>query len=87
MGRLQTDADRARVVDSLANASEPGSSPAELHNVLRKLGPRWFLIRDVHSESRAQLLKPRWAMSYLRGPMLQSELRRVLGRGRLRAVA
>jgi hypothetical protein len=33
------------------------------------------------------LLEPRWAMSYLRGPMLQSELRRVLGRGRLRAVA
>jgi hypothetical protein len=75
------------VADGLANASEPGGSPAELNQVLRKLGPRWFLVRDVHSGSRAQLREPRWSMSYLRGPMLQSELRRMLGRGRLRAVA
>jgi len=41
----------------------------------------------LHSDNKARLLKPRWAMSYLRGPMLQSELRRALGRGRLRRVA
>ena len=26
-------------------------------------------------------LKPRWALTYLRGPMTQSELRRALGEG------
>ncbi len=84
VGRLQTDADRARVVESLAHANQAGSSPAEISNVLRRLGPRWFMVRDVHAETQTVLLKPRWALSYLRGPMTQSELRRALGRGRLR---
>jgi hypothetical protein len=88
IGRLQTDADRARVVESLAHAEEPGSSPKELAALLRRLGPRWFLVRDVHSAAKLTLLKPRWALSYLRGPMTQSELRRALARGvRLRAAA
>ena len=87
VGRLQTDADRARVVESLAHAEEPGSSASELAAVLRRLGPRWFLLRDVHSAAKLSLLRPRWALSYLRGPMTQNELRRAVGRVRLRAVA
>jgi hypothetical protein len=79
VGRLQTDADRARVVESLANANEAGASPAEISNVLRRLGPRWFMVRNVHSDAKTALLKPRWALSYLRGPMMQSEIRRALG--------
>ncbi len=79
VGRLQTDADRARVVESLSNANEAGASPAEISNVLRRLGPRWFMVRNVHSDSKMTLLKPRWALSYLRGPMMQSEIRRALG--------
>jgi hypothetical protein len=39
VGRLQTDADRERVVDSLANANEPDSSAAELSTLIRRLGP------------------------------------------------
>ena len=87
VGRLQTDADRARVVESLANASEPGSSPAELASLLRRLEPRWFLVRNVHADPPTTLLQPRWAMSFLRGPMTQNEIRRAVGTGRLRAVA
>ncbi|MEY4549831.1 MAG: hypothetical protein RL685_6026 [Pseudomonadota bacterium] len=88
VGRLQTDADRARVVESLAHAEEAGSSPAELGGLLRKLGPRWFLLRDVHASTKLALLRPRWALSYLRGPMTQSELRRALrGERRWAAVA
>jgi hypothetical protein len=75
VGRLQTDADRARVVESLASASEAGSSPAELSQLLRRLGPRWFLLRNVHAQPTTTLLQPRWALSYLRGPMTQRELR------------
>ncbi len=87
VGRLQTDADRARVVESLAHATELGSSLAEISNLLRRLGPRWFLVRDVHSNTKTVLLQPRWAMSFLRGPMTQSEIRRAAGRARLRVVA
>ena len=80
VGRLQTDADRARVVESLAHAEEAGSSPSELASLLRQLAPRWFLVRDVHASTKLVLLKPRWALSYLRGPMTQGELRRALGK-------
>jgi hypothetical protein len=64
IGRLQTDADRERVVDSLANENEPGSTAAELSNLIRRLGPRWFLVRNVHAAPSTVVLKPRWAISF-----------------------
>ncbi len=81
IGRLQTDADRERVVDSLVNANEPGCSAPELSNVIRRLGPRWFLVRNVHATPSLVLLKPRWALSFLRGPMTLGDIRQVLGKG------
>ena len=87
VGRLQTDADRERVVDSLCNANEAGSTEAELSALIRRLGQRWFLVRDVHATPNTVLLQPRWAMSFLRGPMTLGDVRRVLERGRLRVVA
>lgn len=42
---------------------------------LQKLSPRWFLTRDVHAEGDGIcVVKPRWAMSFLRGPMTRCEL-------------
>ena len=79
VGRLQTDADRERVVDSLANANEAGSTAAEIDNVIRRLGPRWFLVRNVHATPNTLLVQPRWAMSFLRGPMTLGDVRRAAG--------
>jgi hypothetical protein len=31
--------------------------------------PRWFLMRDAHAHEGTRLLQPRWAMSFMRGPM------------------
>jgi hypothetical protein len=31
----------------------------------------------VHSEQGVQLLQPRWAYSFMRGPMTRAEIRRV----------
>ena len=78
VGRLQTDADRKRVVDSLANVGQDGTSAEDIANLVRRLGPRWFLVRDVHAEPNTVLLQPRWALSYLRGPMTPAEIRRGL---------
>jgi hypothetical protein len=79
VGRLQTDADRARVIESIASATgETGTSREELSSVVRRLGQRWFLLRDVHASPTALLLQPRYAMSFLRGPMTQNEIRRAL---------
>jgi hypothetical protein len=78
IGRLQTDADCARVLDGLASAAANGHTTAELGKVVKNLAPRWFLMRDVHAKVGTLLLQPRWAMSFLRGPMTRNEIRRAL---------
>jgi hypothetical protein len=78
VGRLQTDADRARVVDGLCG---PGAALGkELGRTLGRLPERWFVMRDVHAQQQGNgltLMQPRWAMSWMRGPMTRAELRRV----------
>jgi hypothetical protein len=71
LGRLSTDADRERVLDGLG---EHGKKSA-LAKILTKLQARWFVMRDAKG-SATSLLYPRHAMSYLRGPMTQAEIRR-----------
>jgi hypothetical protein len=90
VGRLQTDADRARVIDGLSDAGGPdgGVSGAELAKVVKMLAQRWFLMRDVHSGVGTMLLQPRWAMSVMRGPMTRNEIRMaVAGQGAAPGVA
>jgi DNA helicase HerA-like ATPase len=63
VGRLQTDADRERVLEGLGDTGghEGGLSKAELAHVVKKLAPRWFLLRDAHAREGMLLLQPRWA--------------------------
>src|SRR5262249_10901496 len=75
LGRLQTDAGRARGLDGLAGA---GGAAPELGHTLQRLAPRWFVMRDVHAGEGTVLLQPRWTMSFMRGPMTRSEIRRAL---------
>jgi hypothetical protein len=74
IGRLQTDADRNRVIEGLAGSD--GSLAKSLTETVRRLAPRWFLMRDVHAGPEPFLLQPRWAFSWMRGPMTRVELRR-----------
>ena len=73
IGRLQTDADRARVIEGLGEDKKK----SKLAELVKKLGHRWFVVREAKSDEPT-LLNPRWAMSYLRGPMTQLEIRRSL---------
>jgi len=79
LGRLQTDADRARVIDGLSNKAGQGGSGEQLATVLKQLRPRWFVVRDAQG-STTQLLQPRWAMSFMGGPMTRQEIRRARAR-------
>jgi DNA helicase HerA-like ATPase len=75
VGRLQTDADCARVVDGLASIDpESRDSAKALGAVVKRLAPRWFVVRDAHAGGDPVLVQPRWAMSLLRGPMTRTEL-------------
>ncbi|MBL9020541.1 MAG: hypothetical protein JNL21_00015 [Myxococcales bacterium] len=75
LGRLQTDADRERVLDGIANEAH-GHSEQELGDVLKRLRPRWFVVRDAQGGGQSVLMQPRWTMSFMRGPMTRQEIRR-----------
>ena len=76
VGRLQTDADCERVVDGLSAGPGGREEARALANVVKRLAPRWFVMRDAHAGGRLVLMQPRWAMSFLRGPMTRTELER-----------
>jgi len=80
IGRLQTDADRARVVEGLAGTSSTGDvvDASALGEVLKSLPGRTFYVRNVHDPRGGGLLEVRWTLSWLRGPMTRQELRRLV---------
>lgn len=81
IGRLQTDADRERVVEGLSGVGSSGGAldPGALASVLKALPPRHFYVRDVRASGEALVLESRWTLSWLRGPMTRQELRRLAG--------
>ncbi len=79
LGRLQTDADRTRVLDGLAAARGIDGMSQELESTLRRLAPRWFVVRNAHVTSPPILMQPRYAISLLRGPMTRLEIRAARG--------
>jgi hypothetical protein len=88
LGRLQTERDKARVLDGLEGAmSEGGKTPsrAEMDSLLSGLGKRVFLLNNVH-ENGPVTFHTRWVMSYLRGPMTRLELQDLCERDRPKEV-
>ena len=79
IGRLQTDADRARVLDGLAMAQTSDGHDVELDTTFQRLAPRWFVVRNAHATSPPILMQPRFAMALLRGPMTRKEIRAARG--------
>ena len=103
IGRLQTDADRHRVLDALATSTGFGEMPTEAHpkasplkatrvkkarppselvvlaDIVKRIPPRWFLMRNVH-DAAMRLLQSRHTFSVLRGPMTKVEIQRALSR-------
>ena len=73
IGRLQTDADRARIIDGLSTTGDREEAQ-RLGGLVKKLAPRFFVVRNVHDGGEPRVVQPRWAMSLMRGPMTRSEL-------------
>jgi len=76
LGRLQTDADRERVIDGLQQADAGSAGAADLDGVVQRLSARWFVVRNAHVSSDPLLMQPRHAISLLRGPMTRAEIRK-----------
>lgn len=83
IGRLQTEQDKARVLDGLEGAAAnagSGFSRADADGILSRLGKRQFLMNDV-AESHPVVFQSRWTMSYLRGPLSRDEIKRLTSGG------
>jgi hypothetical protein len=78
IGRLQTERDQARVIDGLLSAQAgAGFDRAALERLMAGVGPRVFLMRNVHEEAPV-LFRTRWVMSWLRGPLTLPEIGRLM---------
>jgi len=77
IGRLQTDRDKARVLDGLESAAQgsgQGFARSEMDQLLSGLGNRVFLLHNVH-QGHPVLFQTRWALSFLRGPLTLSQIK------------
>ena len=72
IGRLQTDRDKARLLDGMASAA--GSvDVAAIDATISGLAKREFVLRRAGSD-QPEVFTTRWAMSYLRGPMTRDQI-------------
>jgi hypothetical protein len=77
VGRLQTDADRNRVVEALSSEGNvDGLETEELSDTVKQLAPRWFVVRNVHKNPGMHLLLSRTTLTWMRGPMTSADLRK-----------
>lgn len=80
LGRLQTERDKARVLDGLegaASANNQGFNRAEMDKMLSGLGNRVFLMNNAH-EDHPVVMQVRWCMSYLRGPLTRGQIKSLM---------
>ncbi len=77
IGRLQTERDKARVMDGLEGATVGAGGAFDrprMERLLAGLGSRVFLMHNTH-EDQPVVFTTRWAMSYLRGPLTRSQIK------------
>jgi hypothetical protein len=79
IGRLQTERDKLRVIEGLTSALGGGDARdhGDLEKLMSSLAPRLFLMRNA-KEDAPRLMKSRWALSFLRGPLTGAEIARLM---------
>ena len=80
IGRLQTERDKARVLEGLEGASSNAGKQFDrgrMEQTLAGLGNRIFLMNNVH-EDEPVAFETRWCLSYLRGPLTRSQIKMLM---------
>ncbi len=80
LGRLQTERDKARVLDGLEGAATSQGAKfdrASMDKMLAALGNRIFLMNNVHDDAPL-VMQVRWCLSYLRGPLTRTQIKTLM---------
>jgi hypothetical protein len=78
IGRLQTERDKARVMEGLEGASAGAAFDRQaMERTLAGLGKRRFLLHNVHEDAPV-VFNTRWVMSYLAGPLTRDQIRTLM---------
>lgn len=72
IGRLQTDQDKQRLLDSLESAAG-GVERSEYDRLISSLPKRVFLYKNIH-EKKPVIFYTRWSMDYLAGPLTLTQI-------------
>ncbi len=81
IGRLQTERDKARVIEGLEGAAAGGTfDRQQMDQLLAGLDNRVFLLNNVHDDAPV-VFHSRWAMSYLRGPLTREQIKKLSSAG------
>jgi len=86
IGRLQTERDKARVMEGLEGASGGSFDKQAMERTIAGLGKRRFLLHNVH-EDEAVVFNTRWVMSYLAGPLTRDHIRTLMSKVRNKLAA
>lgn len=85
IGRLQTEQDKARLLDGM-RAAAGGVDLDAVSSTISGLAKREFVLRRAGTDSPSAFTT-RWAMSYLRGPLTRDQLARLPSRAAATAAA
>ncbi len=86
IGRLQTERDKARVMEGLEGASVGDFDKQAMERTIAGLGKRRFLLHNVH-EDETVVFNTRWVLSYLAGPLTRDHIRTLMKKVRNKAEA
>jgi hypothetical protein len=86
IGRLQTERDKARVMEGLEGASSGDFDKQAMERTIAGLGKRRFLLHNVH-ETETVVFNTRWVMSYLAGPLTREHIRTLMSKVRNKVAA
>ena len=80
IGRLQTERDKARLLDGLEGAAAENGKVVnrqDLQKLLGRLRTRLFLLNNIH-EDQPVVFETRWTLSYLFGPLARGQIKSLM---------
>jgi len=80
VGRLQTERDKARLMDGLEGAAASTGGVFDrgrMEQTIAGLGNRVFLMNDSHLDAPV-VFQTRWSLSYLRGPLTRAQIKQLM---------